>query len=58
MDVHSEAKRKHVHQPKSQPPSQHKVVILPKSTKKDLRGKVDGKILDDTHTVGDYVKIG
>ena len=57
--VHSEVKRKHVRRPKTRPPSQHKEIILPKSTKND-GGKMlhcDGKILDDLHDA-DYVKIG
>ena len=60
MVVHSEVKRKYIHRPKTQSPSQHKQIIL-KSTKNDLGGKVlrcDGKILDDLHDVADYVKIG
>ena len=60
MVVHSKVKRKYIHQPKTQSPSQHKRIIL-KSTKNDLGGKVlhcNGKILDDPHDVADYVKIG
>lgn len=61
MVVNPEVKRKHVHRPKTQPPFQQKRIILPKSTKNDLGGKVlhgDGKILGDLHNAADYVKIG
>ncbi|KAI9454823.1 hypothetical protein HD554DRAFT_2042952 [Boletus coccyginus] len=61
MVVRSEVKRKHIHHPQTRPPLQHKGIILCKSTKNDLGGKVlhgNGKLLDDPYNAADYVKIG